>query len=68
MSDDFGNLFSSRFPNKLTQQKHFHIKQSPKDFFFKVKAKPSGTILLISLYIYNLLNFFLNKFILVLEK
>lgn len=75
MSDDSGNLFCSRFPNKLTQQKYFHIKQTPKDFFFfffcpKVKAKPSGTILLISLYIYNLLNFFpfLNKFILVLEK
>lgn len=33
-SDGFRNLFSSRFPNKLTQQKFFHIKQSPKDFFF----------------------------------
>lgn len=33
MSDDFGNPFSSRFPNKLTQQKYFHIKQSTKDLF-----------------------------------
>jgi len=44
MSDDIGNLLSSRFPNKLTRQKYFHTQQSPKDFFVKVKAKPSGTI------------------------
>lgn len=40
-SDGFRNLFSSRFPNKLTQQKLLHIKQSPKDyqFFFLSKSK-----------------------------